>query len=74
MIQNITTLETKTPLLEAEETKQFIYEIDQLLQIFDFIGIIELTKNYRLNTIDKLEFNIFIDRQKKNTPIGMRIH
>lgn len=32
MIHNITTLETNTPLLAAEETQQFIYEMDQLLK------------------------------------------
>lgn len=74
MIHNITTLETNTPLLAAEETQQFIYEMDQLLKIFDFKGIIDLTTNYRFNSIDTQELNIFIDRAKKNKPTGMKIH
>ena len=65
MIHNITTLETNTPLLAAEETQQFIYEMDQLLKIFDFKGIIDLTTNYRFNSIDTQELNIFIDRAKE---------
>ena len=65
MIHNITTLETNTPLLAAEETQQFIYEMDQLLKIFDFKGIIDLTTNYRFNSIDTQELNIFIDSAKE---------
>ena len=62
MIHDITTLEKYTPLLQEEETQQFIYEMDKLLQIFDFKGIIDLTTNYRFNSIDTQELNIFINR------------
>ena len=49
-------------MLNANDTLLFINEIDQLLKIFDFKGIIELTKNYQFDFIDTQELEIFIDR------------
>ena len=65
MIQNKTTLETKAPLLEAEETKNFISKMEQLLKKLDFKAIIDFTKNYPFNTIDQNELNDFIDRAEE---------
>lgn len=62
MIQSVITLDTKTPLLYAAQTQQFINEMDVLLRNFDFKGIVRLTKNYQFNTIDQKELNDFIDR------------
>lgn len=62
MIQNTSQSIQKGRMLNANDTLLFINEIDQLLKIFDFKGIIELTKNYQFDFIDSQELEIFIDR------------
>lgn len=62
MIQSIITLDTKAPLLNAEQTQQFLYEMEVLLKNFDFNGMVRLTKKYPFNAIDQKELNDFIER------------
>lgn len=62
MIQNKNIVETKAPLLEAEQTNKFIDEMDILLSNLDFNGIIKLSKNYPFNAIDQEELDEFIER------------